>query len=410
MKLTPQQRAWADGADGDARALAMELLIAAAKVWDAPRLRPIKAAYVNTSFSASPSHLDLLETIVEGGGRVAVPTFTNIAGTGIGDLRSGPQAEALARDTARLNALHERIGAQPSFTCAPYQLPKPPPFGAHVACSESNAVSYFNSVLGVRTAKYGDYLDLAAALTGLVPDAGLHTDAGRAPALMLDVDVPPEAFAISDLAATLLGLHMGHLAGTRVVLIKGLPPTLSQDALRAIGAGGATWGGVALFHAAGLTPEAPKAQTQAAGVPQHRVTQADLEAARVRISGFDTGPVDAVVIGTPHASVREARALAGLLAGRRVASGTAMFVQLNRFTADLLEADGSAGALRKAGVQIVRDTCLYWRPAAQGLSGRVMTTSGKLAQYAAAELGVSCCLSSLEACVKSALTGHVSAP
>lgn len=407
MELTEPQRAWADGADGEARALAMQLLIAAGEAWDAPRLRPIEAAYVNTTFSASPSHLDLLETIAAGGGRVAVPTSTNIAGTALGDGRIGPQAETLARDTARLSALHTRIGARPTFTCAPYQLPAPPRTGAHIACSESNAVSFFNSVLGVRTAKYGDYLDLAAALTGLVPEAGLHTDAGRAPALILDVDVPSEAFARSDLAASLLGLHMGQRAGTRVVLIEGLPPTLSQDALRAISAGGATWGGVALFHAAGLTPEADTARTQATGIERHRVTLAELEAVRADISGFDSGPVDAVVIGTPHASVHEARALAGLLAGRRVAQGTAMFLQLNRFTAELLEADGSAQTLRAAGVRIVRDTCLYWRPAAQSLSGRVMTTSGKLAHYAAAELGITPRLASLAGCVESAVAGHV---
>lgn len=407
MDLTLQQRAWVDGAGGEARALAMQLLIAAGEVWDAPRLRPIEAAYVNTAFSGSPSHLDLLETVAAGGGRVAVPTSTNVAGTALGDGRNGPQAAALARDTARLSALHEQIGARPTFTCAPYQLPKPPRAGAHVACSESNAVSYFNSVLGVRTAKYGDYLDLAAALTGFVPEAGLHTDAGRAPALKLDVDIPPEAFMRSDLASTLLGLHMGKRAGTRVVLIEGLPPTLSQDALRAIGTGGATWGGVALYHAAGLTPEAEMARTQASGIERQRVTVAELEAAREDISGFDNGPVDAVVIGTPHASVHEARALAGLLAARRVAKGTAMFIQLNRFTAQLLEADGSAETLRAAGVRIVRDTCLYWRPTAQSLSGRVMTTSGKLAHYAAAELGIAPRLASLASCVESAVAGHV---
>ena len=96
MELTAEEPAWADGAGGTARALAMKLLIAAGRVWDAPRLRPIKAAYVNTSFSACRSHLDLMERLAEGDGQVAVPTFTNIAGTAPGDGRSGANADALA--------------------------------------------------------------------------------------------------------------------------------------------------------------------------------------------------------------------------------------------------------------------------------------------------------------------------
>ena len=96
-----------------------------------------------------------------------------------------------------------------------------------------------------------------------------------------------------------------------------------------------------------------------------------------------------------------------LLKGRRVAPGTAMYLQMNRFTSALLDADGSAETLRASGVRLVRDTSLYWKPQAQGLSGRVMTTSGKLAHYAAAELGVTCCLADLRACADSAVAGRV---
>ena len=408
MRLSAEEQAWLDGSDGEAHAVAMELVVAAGEICNAPRLRPIQAAYVNTTFSAAPSHLDFLERIVEGDGRVAVPTFSNVAGTGPGDQRRGPDAAQLAQDTARLSELHKQIGARPSYTCAPYLLPQPPGFGVHVACSESNAVSYFNSVLGARTAKYGDYLDLAAALTGRVPEAGLHTDEGCAPQIVMDIDVSDEAFANSDLTATLLGLCMGDLAGIQVVLIEGLPNTLPRDELRAIAAGGATWGGVAMFHATGLTPEAEYAQTQSKGLTRHRVTAAELEAARTRISAFDSGHIDAVVIGTPHASVREVRAVIGFLDGRPVATSTAMYLQLNRFTATLLETDRSVNALRRAGVQIVQDTCLYWQPTAQGLSGRVMTSSGKFAHYANGELGLECCLASLKVCVDSAVSGSVS--
>ena len=43
----------------------------------------------------------------------------------------------------------------------------------------------------------------------------------------------------------------------RVAAIVGLPPDTTEDALKALGAGAASSGSVAMFHAVGLTPEAP---------------------------------------------------------------------------------------------------------------------------------------------------------
>ena len=84
--------------------------------------------------------------------------------------------------TARLLMdLYERLGCEPVWTCAPYQLPGRPRLGDHIVGSESNAVTFYNSVVGARTNKYGDYLDVCAALVGRVPYSGLHTDAGRRP-------------------------------------------------------------------------------------------------------------------------------------------------------------------------------------------------------------------------------------
>ena len=69
-----------------------------------------------------------------------------------------------------------QLGCRPVWTCAPYQLPGGPKFGDHIVAGESNAVAYYNSVVGARTNKYGDYLDVACALIGKAPYAGLHRD------------------------------------------------------------------------------------------------------------------------------------------------------------------------------------------------------------------------------------------
>ena len=75
--------------------------------------------------------------------------------------------------------LYTTLGCTPTWTCAPYLLRDRPRFGAHIAWGESNAIVFANSVLGARTERYGDFIDLCAAVVGMVPEVGLHTDEGR---------------------------------------------------------------------------------------------------------------------------------------------------------------------------------------------------------------------------------------
>ena len=56
--------------------------------------------------------------------------------------------------------------ARPTFTCAPYLLSEKPIRDEVIGWSESNAVIYANSVIGARTQKHPDYLDLFIAMTG----------------------------------------------------------------------------------------------------------------------------------------------------------------------------------------------------------------------------------------------------
>ncbi len=81
---------------------------------------------------------------------------------------------------------HIALGCEPTWSCAPYQAGHRPAFGSHVAWAESNAIAFVNSVLGARSDRYGDFLDLSAAVTGRVPFGGLHHDEARKAVLVLD--------------------------------------------------------------------------------------------------------------------------------------------------------------------------------------------------------------------------------
>ena len=177
------------------------------------------------------------------------------------------------------------MGCRPTWTCAPYQLPDRPAFGEHVAWAESNAIVFANSVLGARTNRYGDFIDICAAITGRVPDHGLHTDEARRATVVVRLEGLTDALLDDELLYPVLGHLLGRRAGSDVWAIDGLPPNTSEDRLKAIGAAAASSGSVALFHAIGVTPEAPTWEAVAAErTREETVTLADLRAARDELS------------------------------------------------------------------------------------------------------------------------------
>jgi predicted aconitase len=75
---------------------------------------------------------------------VRVPTTLNVGGLDLNrkDIFLGPAA-ALG-EAAELMQAYVELGCQPTFTCAPYQLPGRPATGADVAWAESNAIAFGN--------------------------------------------------------------------------------------------------------------------------------------------------------------------------------------------------------------------------------------------------------------------------
>jgi predicted aconitase len=376
-----------------------------AEVSRAPRLRDITRAHIDSCLYHGQAGLDFAERLLAGGAAVSVPASLNVSSL---DLLH-PELVRLDDDTRdrakRLMDAYVAMGCRPTWTCAPYQLPDRPAFGEHVAWAESNAIVFANSVLGARTNRYGDFIDICAAITGRVPDCGLHTDEGRRATLLLHlVDVSDQLLA-HDLLYPVLGHLLGRRAGSAVVAVDGLLPDTSEDRLKAVGAAAASSGAVALFHAIGVTPEAPDgAAVLVSGTREEQVEPADLLAARDELSPVPDGAeIGAVSVGTPHASEAELRRLAELVTDER--PRIPFYVNTGRTQ---VAAVGSvADDLADAGVTVVSDTCTYITPILHDVTGPVMTDSGKWAWYAPSNLGFDVALGSLEECVRSAAAGRV---
>jgi hypothetical protein len=388
----------------------MGLVVEMASLLEAPRLIDIESAHIDGCLPFGQVALDLPEHLLAMGGSVAVPTTLNVSALDLLHPERPAGDPAQAELGRRIASAYEALGCRPTWTCAPYQLADRPGFGANVAWAESNAIVFANSVLGARTSRYGDFFDICAALTGRVPEAGLHVTHNRRARAVFRLAGLSERQLASDLLYPLLGALVGERAGTRLPAIVGLPEDASEDQLKALGAAAASTGAVAMFHAVGVTPEAPTLEEALQGGDPELVVdvaEADLRAVRTRLGTEGGGALSAIALGTPHFSMAEFAHLRARLAGRSVHPRVRAFVSTARQTrADLVEL-GWHDELEGQGVVVVTDTCTYLRPMLDFGAGTVLTNSAKWAWYAPMTVGVPVLLGSLAECVASAVSGRL---
>lgn len=410
VDLSADERAVAAGGRGEGAAMALRIVAEAARLMGARRLIPIASAHIDGALYHGDSGTLFAERLVAGGARVAVRASLNVgalAPAGCAAVRLPAHQREMAQ---RMMQAYEAMGCEPSWTCAPYQAGHRPAAGSDVAWGESNAVVFCNSVLGARTNRYGDFLDIACAVSGRAPDYGLHRPENRLASLLIDVTGLSPELRRSDVFYPVLGTILGRRAGSAVAVIDGLQGCTTEDRLKALGAAAASAGGVGLFHVAGVTPEAPDAATAMGNQPPgERIVlgAADVTAALARLStAGETDRVDAIAIGSPHLSPTEIDALEHLLAGRRLA--IPLYANTGRHVLAPLERAGRRTALEAAGIVFVVDTCVVVTPILPEVKGAVlMTNSGKFAHYAPGNTGYAVTYGSLSECVESAVAGRL---
>lgn len=408
MRLSGEEEELARGAAGEAAAMALRIVAETGRVFGAERLIPIASAHIDGCLYHGDSGVDFAERLVAGGGRVRVPATLNVGALDLlnpARVRTEPRRREMA---LRLMRAYEALGCRPSWTCAPYQAGHRPAAGAHVAWGESNAVAFANSVLGARTERYGDFLDICAALVGRAPYRGLHRDENRRARVLVETDGLSPALKDSDVFYPVLGAWLGAEVGAEIAVIAGLPAEVSEDRLKALGAAAASTGAVGLFHVAGVTPEAPTAEAALDNTPPERVialTPAMVRAARDRLSTVAGESIDAVALGSPHFSLAEFAALERLAAGRRFR--VPFYVCTSRDVRARLEEESRLEPLAEAGIDIVVDTCVVVTPILPEGGGVLMTNSGKFAHYGPANTGYEAIYGSLADCVASAESGRV---
>jgi predicted aconitase len=406
VTLTDEETAIAAGRDGEGAALAMRLVAETGRLLGADRLVPVASAHIDGCLYHGDSGTAFAEFLVAKGARVRVPATLNVGALDLrrpGNVRLGGERRDMA---LRLMRAYEAMGCRGTWTCAPYQAGHRPAAGSDVAWGESNAVAFCNSVLGARTNRYGDFLDIACAIAGRAPRYGLHLPENRRAAVAVDTSALSNPLKGREAFWPVLGAWLGRTAGERVAVIDGLAGHATEDRLKALGAAAASTGAVALFHVAGVTPESlDAASILAPGAERLALTPAMVRDARALLSTAAGDAVDAVAIGSPHASYDEAGALESLLAGRRLR--VPLYLNTGRHVVSRLERDGRLRTLTEAGVVPIIDTCVVVTPILAAGGGVLMTNSGKFAFYAPGNTGYAVQFGSLADCVESAVAGRL---
>jgi len=411
IELSEHDRALLDGEHGKAAQVAMQIVLRMAQLQGARSLVDVTQAHIDGCIYTGPASLRFAQQWVQWGAKVRVPTTLNSISVDQRRWRELGIDAALGEPASALGDAYMAMGAQLSYTCAPYLLDSAPKTGEQIVWAESNAVVYANSVLGARTLKYPDYLDICIALTGRAPLIGCHLDAHRKARLRVEL---PALSELDDAFYPLLGYHVGALAGSRIPVVFGLEqrePTL--DDLKAFGAAFATTSAAALFHIAGVTPEAlDPTQVMEPGetLPLETVHLADLLRSWRELNSARDNKVDVVSLGNPHFSLSEFARLAQLCRGRHKHPDVVVAITCGRAVLEQARHAGHIAVLETFGATLITDTCwcMLGEPVIPPAATTLMTNSGKYAHYAPGLAGRKVHFASLGECVDAACSATAS--
>ena len=422
MFLTDEEKRMRDGAEGDAVAAAMDLLLRYGYALDAERLcdirnvagtmtqpTPVKAKIVAESGWDKAFAVINLDSDADLASipQMRVPTCQLQHGFGPDSVDIVPYPRANVELQNDAESYYGRHGVNILATCTPYQVGNLPLRGEHCAWMESSAVIYANSVLGARTNCEGIASTGAASLTGKIPCWGNHLDRNRHGTHLISVEgLKVESFQDWGM----LGYFAGGVSGEDHPVITGdiAQPDLTE--LKHFGAAAATSGGVELYHIPGITPEAPTVEAAFAGAPTGEkfvYGAAERRAVYETLNEIGTsGDVDFILLGCPHASVDQIRQAATLLEGKRLASGTELWIMAPRALKVMADRSGYTKVIERAGGRVLADSCPAMSRAAPAGTKVFATDSAKQAHYLPAILGIEAWFGTLEDCVDAAVTGR----
>jgi predicted aconitase len=379
MELTLEEQSMLAGDCGRAVQTAMRILTALGRIYHAARMIPVRSAQIaGVSYdNLGEAGLAWLSEMADGDGHVCIPTTLNPAGMDLENWRLLGIPADFAEKQFRVIDAFNRMGVTPTCTCTPYLAGNEPSVGESIAWAESSAVCYANSVIGARTNREGGPSALAAALTGRTAEYGMHLSENRRPGITVEVQAHPSGTADFGALGKAIGERVETLGGKPIPWITGVE-SASIEELKSICASLATYGGLAMFHMQGITPEAGDYPPHA---DQTTVTEDDLQAARRSLTDA-AGDADFVSLGCPHLTLEEVARIAKLLRGKRVTKE--FWITTSRAVKVVSDRQGYTESIEASGAKFAVDTCCVVAPI-RGRFRILATDSAKACYYARAK-------------------------
>lgn len=380
MYLTSEEQAMLNGEQGRATQKSMQILTALGDIYGAARMVPVSSVQIaGVSYdNLGEAGLHFLAEMAANGGKARALTTLNPAGMDTENWQALGISPEFAESQMRVIAAFAQMGVITTCTCTPYLSGNVPHFGENIAWAESSAVCYANSVIGARTNREGGPSALAAALTGRTPAYGFHLDHTRQPGLTIDVSATIYSNDQFGALGKAIGAVLENQREKPVVYIRGIH-TASLEQLKSFCASIATYGGAAMFHMQGITPEAHHLAPPSECIT---ITQSDLNAAHASMYDTSVTEVDFVSLGCPHLSIKEIARIAELLDGKQVKKE--FWITTARPTKQMADRMGYTAIIEASGAKIAADTCCVVAPI-KGRFRALATDSAKACYYANAK-------------------------
>ncbi|MFX1265036.1 MAG: aconitase X [Promethearchaeota archaeon] len=386
MFLTPEEEQSLEGGNGEALQLAMSVLVRLGEMYGADKMIRIENVHVDASsyYGISDAGMEFVEKLAEMGATYKVPTTLCIASIDFERHGEFGVSEECVEKQLRIAQAHSTMGATPSWTCAPYQCGSSVHFGQNIAWGESNAIAFVNSVIGARTIRCADFVDICAAITGQMPRFGLYLDDQRKGSVLFKLEgLDTREFTSADYAA--LGYYVGGVADTRVPVLQGVSKSVSEDQLKAFSAAASTSGSIGLFHMTEITPEA-RSFNEAFGGENPSETlvfgKDELSEARISLETQDGADPEIAILGCPHYSLEELRETAQFLENKRLSEDRQLWIFTNKCGRQTAKQAGILEKINETGAKVICDTCFLLFPTAAWGLGSIATDSAKMAHYA----------------------------
>jgi predicted aconitase len=409
MNLTKEENEMLEGKHGYPVQKSMEILVGLGECYDAEKMIPVASSHTGGSAVMNgKAGCAFIKEMAEKGGVFLAFMDTNPSSIDPFLWREIGIPEETNQEQMAMSNDFVKMGAFLGNTCTPYSIGNVPVLGQHISWTESSAIIFANSVLGARTNREADPVPIAAALTGRIPAYGYHLDQNRLAELRILVKA--ELKDLHDYGV--LGYFTGKVAKDKVPALINLPPSVSWDALAFFGAATATSGSVSLYHMIGITPEAPTEEAafgtrRIKDFPTFEFGEKELRETEESLSKATTREVDIVILGCPHASIGEMKALAQLLSGKRVHSGVEFWILTTEMVRSYAERMGYVHSIEKAGGRVLSGTCpINMPPGLLKKQGHrtVATNSAKMAYYIIGVQGLLPYYGSTQRCVEAAIS------